>query len=158
MSSNDLVQSHPGIHEAEQAPAPANSPRARDDYETPAARLAELILGPTGPFRPVIEQYMTTVAPKRYRAAGLSGVRASLGKFFRFVVQNQSIGELDQVRPSIVTQFVLAERERGFITFTYLGHLATFFVWAISEGLYDRGNPVINRLHRRLMKFGPEHI
>ena len=67
--------------------APNPRVRARDDYQTPEVRRTELILGPTGPFRSLIEQYMTQIAPGKYIAGDLVKVRGDIARFFRFVVQ-----------------------------------------------------------------------
>ena len=125
--------------------------RARDGYKTPTVRRTELMLGPTGSFRPLIEEYMTTVAPTNYKPDALIRVRGSICKFFRFVAQDLQIADLDQIRPSIITKFINEQRANGLTSHNFIGHLASFFVWLISEELYDRGNPVINRLHREQM-------
>ena len=134
--------------------APNQCVRARDGYQTPAVRRAELMLGPTGPFRGLIERYMVTVAANHYKPEGLVRVRGNLGKFFRFLVQDLGIEDLDQIRPSTITRFIERERAYGLSNHNFLGHLASFFVWVISLETYDRGNPVINRLHRRQMTTG----
>lgn len=134
--------------------APNHCVRARDGYQTPAVRRAELTLGPTGPFRPLIERYMATVAANHYKPEGLVRVRGNLGKFFRFLVQDLGIEDLDKVRPSTITRFIERERKHGLSNHNFLGHLASFFVWVISLETYDQGNPVINRLHRRQMTTG----
>jgi site-specific recombinase XerC len=117
----------------------------------PSARRAELILGPTGPFRPLIQQYLETVVPAYYKPGTLNQVRTSIGKFFRFVVQDLQIRELDQIRPSTITRFIDRERGRGLTAICFIGHISSFFVWLISIEAYDRGNPVIARLHRQKM-------
>lgn len=124
---------------------------ARPDYQPPAVRRANLILGPTGPFRPLIERYLATVVPSYYKPETLVQVRSSVGKFFRFVVQDQGIKDLDQIRPSTITRFIESERGRGLTSMNFIGHISSFFVWLISLELYDRGNPVIARLHRSKM-------
>jgi len=135
----------------ESAEAPKVGPHARPDYQPTAVRRADLILGPTGPFRPLIERYLETVVPIYYRRATLIQVRSSIGKFFRFVVQEQRIQDLDQIRPSTITRFIESERGRGLTSINFIGHISSFFVWLISLELYDRGNPVIARLHRSKM-------
>lgn len=111
---------------------------------------AELILGPTGPFRPLIERYMKEEAPNRYVAKDLVTIRGDVASFFRFVVGDLQIKDLDQIRPSTITRYVEKRRADGYSSFLFLGKLATFFVWAISLGLYDNGNPVVARVHRKL--------
>jgi hypothetical protein len=34
----------------------------------------------------------------------------------------------------------------------------SFFVWLIEEGHYDRGNPVVSRMHRRLLLAPPDSL
>jgi hypothetical protein len=135
----------------ELAEAPNVGAQTRPDYQTQAVRRAELILGPTGPFRPLIEQYLATVVPGYYKPTTVAQVRSSIGKFFRFIVQNQRIQDLDQIRPSTITRFIELERDRGLTSMNFIGHISSFFVWLISLELYDRGNPVIARLHRPKM-------
>jgi hypothetical protein len=125
--------------------------RLRDGYLTTAQRRTEQILAPTGPFKPLLEKYMATVAPNRYKAVDLVKVRGDIGKFLRFVVQDLRIVDLDQIRPSTITRYIERQRANGLTSHNFLGHLASFFVWLISQELYDRGNPVINNLHRGQM-------
>lgn len=131
--------------------SPTQFPQPRNIHQAPGNRRAEMVLGPTGPFRPLIERYLTTVVPSYYKPGTLIQVRSSIGKFFRFVVQDQHIEDLDQIRPSTITRFIEMERERGLTAINFIGHISSFFVWLISLELYDRGNPVISRLHRPKM-------
>jgi integrase len=115
----------------------------RLDHET------EEILGPTGPFRSLIGQYMATAAANYYKPGTLNGVRASLANFFRFVVSEEKIQSLDDIRASSITRFIAAERERGLTSRNYVGHISTLFNWLISEERYDRVNPVVPRIHNQ---------
>ena len=135
--------------------APSHFPQLRDMNQANAVRRANLVLGPTGPFRPLIEKYLSTVVPSYYKPNTLIQVRSSIGKFFRFVVRDQHINDLDQIRPSTITRFIEVERERGLTGINFIGHISSFFVWLISLELYDRGNPVISRLHRPKMSSPP---
>jgi hypothetical protein len=101
---------------------------------------------------------MAEAAPDRYRPQDLIKVRGNIGKFFRFVFQDQHFEDLDQIRPSTVSRFIDVERARGLSSHIFLGHLSTFFVWVTSLGLYDRGNPVVNRVHRPQMMFGRDSL
>lgn len=112
-------------------------------YET------EQILGPTGPFRHLIQEYMNSAAKNYYRPGTLPNVRGSLAKFFRFVVQLEKITNLEEVRPAVMTRFIAHERERGLTGRNFVGHLSTFFRWAISEERYSRANPVVPRIHNQ---------
>ena len=112
---------------------------------------AELILSQTGRFRPLIEEYLATVAPKNYKAKDVSTVRVSIGMLFRYIVQDLHIDDLDLVRPSTITRYIDSRRALGYLSFTFLGHIASFFSWLAYRGDYDRGNPVIRRFHRERM-------
>lgn len=118
-------------------------------------RRAELMYGPTGAFRPLIERYVEQVAPERYSPRTYARLRGSIARFFRYVVMNEQIDDLEQIRPSTVTRFIEAERSRGVHHVLFIGELSVFFEWLISEGLYDRGNPVVSSMHRRQMKAPP---
>jgi hypothetical protein len=131
--------------------APSQFPQLSDTHTSNAVRRADMVLGPTGPFRPLIEQYLTTVVPAYYKPETRIQVRSSIGKFFRYVAQDMRITELDQIRPSTITRFIERERERGLTAICFIGHISSFFVWLISLELYDRGNPVIARFHRSKM-------
>jgi len=113
------------------------------------------MFGPTGAFRHIIERYLEQVAPAFYKVPTLRHVRGDLARFFRFVVLNEGIEDLEQIRPSTVTRFIEAERERGIRGHLFLGELARFFDWLISEDFYDRGNPVVSSMHRRQMMAPP---
>jgi integrase len=95
----------------------------------------------------VIEEYLTIAAPNYYALSTTYTVRVSLAKFFRFVVAEGGISTLSEIRPSIITRFIAAERVRGLTSRNFVGHLATFFNWLIAEERYDRANPVVARIH-----------
>lgn len=121
------------------------------ERERARARRADMMFGPTGPFRPYIALYLEEVAPARYKPGILRRLPGSISRFFRFVVMNEGIADLDEIRPSTVTRFVNAERARGIRTLLYIGDLVAFFVWLIEDGFMDRGNPVVSSIHRRQM-------
>jgi integrase/recombinase XerD len=104
-------------------------------------------MAPTGGFRTLIEEYMSGAAANYYAVGTLSNVRVSLSMFFRYVVQVEKISSLDDIRPGVITRLIAAERKRGITSRVYVGHLATFFRWLIDEERYDRGNPVVSRIH-----------
>jgi hypothetical protein len=124
----------------------------RDDYQSPDRRRIELILAPTGPFRPVVEEYLSTAAANKYAPTLLTHVRGSLGKFFRFAAESEGLETLNQNRPSTITRFIESERQRGvrYLNNT-IGHLSTFFDWAVCGHHCDCGNPVVSGMHRRLL-------
>ncbi|HEY2470145.1 MAG TPA: hypothetical protein VGI45_20260 [Terracidiphilus sp.] len=125
--------------------------RTRDGYVSGEARRTEFILGPTGRFRSLIEQYMTTVAVENYQPRDLLKVRGSIAMFFRYVVNELHVDDPDLIRPSSITSYIDHRRDLGYRSVNFLGHLASFFVWLTGIALYDRGNPVINRFHRERM-------
>lgn len=154
MSSNPVAP--PTSSDVElQGAEPVQLTDARHDSPQSAIRRADLLLGPTGPFRPLLERYMTIAATTIYQRRPLTQIRGSIALFFRYVVLVEGINDLEQIRPSTITRFIDAERARGIRNHLFLGRLSTFFLWLISEGLYDRGNPVINRIHRPLMLAPP---
>jgi integrase len=107
----------------------------------------ERVLGPTGSFRPLIEEYMRTGVVSMYREGTYPNVRTNLAKFFRFVVQNERVSTLDNIGPAVVTRFIAHEHERGLTGRGFVGHLSTLFGWLISEQRYHKPNPVIPRIH-----------
>ncbi len=111
------------------------------------AHETELIMGPTGKFRPLIDEYMSTGAANFYSLGGLSNVRVSLAKFFRFAVQLEKTTTLEDIRPSAITRFIAFERARGLTSRNFVGHLATFFRWLIAEERYQKASPVVARIH-----------
>jgi integrase len=111
------------------------------------AHETERIMAPTGPFRSTIEEYMAGAAANYYRSTTLPTVRVSLSKFFRFVVQVEKITVLDNIRPAVITRFIVVERERGLTGRNFVGHLASFFRWLIVEERYDLASPVVSRIH-----------
>jgi hypothetical protein len=135
------------------AAGPMNSdqPKLRDGYKTGSDRRAEILLGSTGPFRSLLEQYLHDVAPRSYRPGYCTQVRCSLAVFFRYVANELGVEDLDLIRPTTITGYIDWRRRHGFRSGNFLGHLASFFSWLASIGEYDRGNPVIHRFHRELM-------
>lgn len=109
----------------------------------------ERVLAPTGPFRPLVEEYMRSAAGNIYRPGTLPTVRVSMGKFFRFVNQNERISDIEQIGPSVITRFIAHERERGLTGRNFVGHLSTFFGWLMGEERLKRPNPVIPRIHNQ---------
>jgi hypothetical protein len=120
----------------------------REGYRTGEDQRTEFILGPTASFRKLIETYLATVAPMIYEKKDLTTVRNSIGTFFRFLVTDLQIDDLELIRPSTVTRYIEFRSQLGYTSFNFLGHLSSFFLWLTSTGRYDRGNPVVNRFHR----------
>ncbi len=113
------------------------------------AHVTEEILAPTGVFRALIEEYMSSAAANYYASGTLRTVRASLAKFFSFIVRIEEITSLDKIRSSAITHFIAAERQRGLSSQNFVGHLSTFFRWLIAEERYDHANPVLSRIHHQ---------
>ena len=123
----------------------------REGYRTGEDQRAEFILGPTASFRKLIEAYLATVAPAIYEKKDLTTVRNSIGMFFRFLVNDLQIADLELIRPSTITRYIEFRSQLGYTSHNFLGHLSSFFLWLTSTGRYDRGNPVVNRFHRQQM-------
>jgi hypothetical protein len=106
--------------------------------------LRERVLGPTGCFRPLVEEYLGGDAKNNYKPSTLPTVQTSVAKFFRFAVSH-GITDVREVRSSTITQFIAEEQKRGVVHRTYVGHVSTLFGWLIDEGRYAGANPVIPR-------------
>ncbi len=125
--------------------------RLRDGYLSPSERRKEKILGPTGPFRHFVEEYIADGAAAHYRKEAFNKVQRSLGKFFRYVVKSEQIENIDDIRPSTVTRFLQAELQRGIRNKMIIGHISRFFDWMICSRHSDYGNPLVPPLHRPLV-------
>jgi integrase/recombinase XerC len=112
-------------------------------YET------ERILGATGAFRPMIEEYMATGAANNYSPGTLHTVRVSVTTFFRFATEVEGISTLEEIRPAVISRFIAFQSARGCTSRNYIGHLATLFNWLIAEERYERGNPIVSRIHHQ---------
>jgi len=122
----------------------------RAGYQFPSDRRIEMLFAPTGPFRPLMEEYLATAAKTIYKPGTLKHIPGSLAKFFRFVVEEERLDSFDRITPGTITRFIEAELRRGVTTRNFVGDLSTFFVWAISEHHSANGNPVIGSIHRPL--------
>jgi hypothetical protein len=67
-------------------------PQLSKSQQAPDVRRAEFIPGLTGPFRPLIEEYLTTFVPSSHKPSTVLPIRSSLAKFFLFV-RDQQIAE-----------------------------------------------------------------
>jgi integrase len=106
---------------------------------------ADRILGPTGPFRPLIEEYMSLT--KTYSKSTLSSVKPSLAHFFAHVFTVEKMTELAQIGPAVVSRFRAAEVRRGMTSSNAIGHISTFFNWLLDHERFNKRNPVISRVH-----------
>lgn len=111
------------------------------------AATAERTLGQTGPFRPIVENYLEGTAKNHYADGTLPRVKGSLWLFFDFVFNTEHITRLEDIRCSTVTKFIAAERARGRSSGNYIGDLSTFFRTLQAEGLVDMASPVIPYKH-----------
>ncbi len=105
---------------------------------------AEPTLGPTGPFRPTIEEYL---AVNEYGKNSLPNVKVSLCHFFGFAV-NEGATEIDQCKPRMIKRFFAAERARGMTTGGALGRLSTFFDELVEDEVIEV-SPVIRGRHSK---------
>jgi integrase/recombinase XerC len=99
----------------------------------------------TGPFRPVIEEYLKDNT--YYRKGTLPSVKMSLLHFFTFVAQDLKLTRLEDVSPRVVTKFMVHEQDRGLRGRNFIGHLSTFFEQLIAEERVEMKNPVRSRIH-----------
>ena len=104
-------------------------------------------MGPTGPFRESLEEYLKTHADYHYRNTGRRQPRHHLAQFFRYAVQVEKITRLEDIRPSVVTRFVAHEKARGITCLKTIGYLSRYFDWLIEEERVDMANPVRPRIH-----------
>ncbi len=125
--------------------------RIRCGYKTGSEHRKEILLGGTGPFRSLLEDYLSEVAPRIYRPGYCTQVRCSLAGFMRFVNKELGFNDLDLIRPSTITCYIKWLRRHGYRSSNFLGHLSSFFGWLASIDRYDRGNPVAHRFHREMM-------
>jgi len=146
MSTNNVV--HPLSSPSVEVEPEHAAPVTREGYRDGEAQKNEFILAATGSFRPAIQEYLATVAPMAYKKKDLTTVRNSIGLFFKFVVEELRVDDLDLIRTSTITRYVQYRSRLGYISFNFLGHLSSFFVWLTSTGRSDRGNPVVRRIHR----------
>lgn len=101
--------------------------------------------GQDNPFRPVVEEYINNNT--YYRKSTIAGARASLAHFFKYAYQEEGLTTLDQIRPGVVSRFIVHERKRGLTGASFIGHISTFFSWLQQEERVDMGNPVLPRFH-----------
>lgn len=106
----------------------------------------EQLMGPTGPFRDRLNDYLNTHASIHYRR-GKRQAQHHLSRFFRYVVHEEKITRLDDIRPSVVTRFIVHEKSRGITSLRAIGYLSRFFDWLIAEEHVDMSNPVRPRIH-----------
>ncbi|MFB3813100.1 MAG: tyrosine-type recombinase/integrase [Terriglobales bacterium] len=104
---------------------------------------AERILGPTGPFRPAIEEFLATSNLSKDHLMG--SVRNALSRLFTFAV-NDGLTELGQITPRTVTRFAAFSRDHGHNAARDISNMVTFFRTLEAEGEIER-NPIIPRIH-----------
>jgi integrase len=106
---------------------------------------AEGLICRTGPFREVIETYLAEDV--RQEKSTLVGVRTSLIHFFTHVHEKEALTKLEEIRPSVVSRFILSERARGMKALNSISHLSTFFSQLLVDECVDMSNPVVPRRH-----------
>jgi hypothetical protein len=149
--SNNTPESLPSIATEAGSMESVYPGRLRDGYLSPSELRNEKNLGPTGPFRHFIEEYIGKGAAAHYKMEAFNKVQGSLGKFFRYVAQSERIVDIDEIRPSTVTRFLETEMKRGIRNKMIIGHISTFFDWMICSRHSDCGNPVVPPMHRPLV-------
>jgi hypothetical protein len=149
--SSNTFNSLPSLVAEEESIEAVNQGRLRDGYLSPSERRNEKNLGPTGPFRHFVEEYIAEGAAAHYQTEAFNKVQGSLGKFFRYVIESEQVENIDEIRPSTVTRFLQAELQRGIRNKMIIGHISTFFDWMICSRYSDCGNPLVPPMHRPLV-------
>lgn len=106
----------------------------------------ERMFGPTGIFRPLLEEYLAVEAKVHYKPGTLPTVQTSTTTFFRFAA-GLGLTDVNEVVPATISQFIATQLRDGVVARNYIGHLSTLFAWLMEEGHYHRPNPVIPRRH-----------
>lgn len=105
----------------------------------------------TGPFAPLLTEYLRTFAANHYSPNALKSKRLELISFLGFV-NHLGITNLEDVRPNVVTQYVAGELARGLQHRNFVGGISIFFHWMLAEGRRRNPNPVVPRIHNTRMR------
>jgi integrase len=108
----------------------------------------EMLLAPTGPFRPVIEKYLAD-NKDRYAKGTFKSVQGALTGCLAYAYQTEQITSLEQITPQVISRYILHEVGRGIKNRNYIGYLSVFFDRLRAEGLMERGNPVVPHYHNQ---------
>jgi hypothetical protein len=88
----------------------------------------ERVFAPTGPFAPVIKEYLDQLPPKRVSCSQLG-----LTHFFGYVYTVEKITTLKDIKPSVVGRFVAYERARGMTTCTATSAVSNLFLYLMDD-------------------------
>src|ERR1019366_3917466 len=106
----------------------------------------EMMLAPTGPFRPVVEEYL--IASKdRYAKGTRKTVQAAVTGLLAYAFQEEGITSFEQIGPQLISRFIQHEVGRGIQNRNYIGYLSVFFDWLRVEERMKRTNPVVPHHH-----------
>lgn len=102
-----------------------------------------------GPFLGLADEYLDGFAKNHYsELQTLQTVRRAIGPWFKFL-QEEGITSIRQVTSKTITRYTAWAHDSGRDQLNrVLSYVSTFFKWAIAEGHYDRGNPVVPLIHR----------
>lgn len=99
-----------------------------------------------GPFAELFEEYLEGFAKLHYSEQQTA--RRAIGPFFMFL-QEEGITSIQQVTKKTITKYMAWARKAGRDQLNaVVSYISTFFQWAISEGRYEGGNPVVSLIHR----------
>ena len=119
------------------------------------AHRREMMLAPSGPFRPVVEEYLT-VSKDWYAKGTRKTVQAAVTGFLAYAFQEEGITSFEQIGPQVISRFIQHEVERGIQNRNYIGYLSVFFGWLRAEERMERMNPVVPHHHtQRINKLRP---
>ena len=117
------------------------SPRHYGDYQH-----KQYVIEMAGPYADLFNEYLEGFAEGHY--SEVQTARRSLGPWFRFL-QEEGITSLQQVTPKTVTKYIAWAHKSGRAHLhRVISYVSTFFMWAIVEGHYKGGNPVVSLIHR----------
>ncbi len=106
----------------------------------------EMMLAPTGPFRPDVEEYLE-VSKDRYAKGTRKTVNAAVTSFLAYAFEEEGITSFEQIGPKVISRFIKREVGRGIKNRNYIGYLNVFFDWLRGEERVARMNPVVPHHH-----------
>jgi integrase len=101
----------------------------------------------TGEFAPILKQYLAGFAKTHYARRSYDKGRTQLIMFLEFLRLN-GIRDLEDVKPSTITDYIVHVIDRGVRDRSYVGFISTFFQWLCFIGIRKSPSPVIPRFHR----------
>lgn len=100
-----------------------------------------------GIHQPLLEWYLATFVPIRYRGRSIPAARSVVTTFLGRMSEI-GIKDLDEVTPAIISSYLRWARESNFRSAAAtVSLISMFFIWMISEGSRKNPNPVISSIH-----------